>query len=242
MDYLNHWLRKIDDRSDHKESDQETKVTKESDTSVSHIPQIILRESSTMTNKFIEIESQSSPKENNEKIEEEIIQQQEEEKSTGEGSPKDKDEQNSSKNADLKNQPTSSTKLIKEKSKTESVQSKKSETPKAEVSKPSSSEYKPSSSESQKTVKPNEQAFSVRRKICVKMSKLIQDKFNFSKEEAQKLTLDIEKKASKVDPYLSNEYRSLCLLLLRLLRVKYRSFMLIFSLICPNQESLQSLM
>jgi hypothetical protein len=213
MDYLNHWLRKIDDRGDHKESDQETKITKESDTSVSNIPQIVPRESSSGTGKGLEIESQSSPKEHNEKIDEEIIHQNEEEKSFGEGSPKDKDEQNSSKNADLKNQPTSSTKLVKEKSKAESVQSKKSETPKAELS-------KPSTSEPQLNVKPTEQALGLRKKICQKMSKLIQDKYNVSKEEAQKLTLDIERKASKVDPHLSNEYRSLCLLLLKLLRVK----------------------
>jgi hypothetical protein len=216
MDYLNHWLRKIEDRSDHKESDQETKITKESD-SVSNVPQNLLREVSI--NKGLDLESEPSPNQTNEKLDEEVVLQTEDKvanntSNNNEGSPRENNEQPALKLEESKNQSTSSTKLVKEKSKAESVQSKKSDTPKAESPK------KQPSTESQPPIKHSEQTQSIRKKSCQKMSKLIQDKYSLQKEEAQKITLEIEKKVSTLDPYITGEYKSNILTILKTIRVK----------------------
>jgi len=125
----------------------------------------------------------------------------EEEKMNGEESNQalrdlddNKPKQDSSKE---KNPVTTSTKLPKPKPKSE----------------PAAKQQKPAET------KPKDSAINtLRKKICLKMAKFLQDKHNITKDEAQDLTLKIESKVRNIFSEI-NEYRDKILIILKLIKV-----------------------
>lgn len=60
---------------------------------------------------------------------------------------------------------------------------------------------------------------SLRKKICLKMSKILQEKYNMEKDVAQELTLKVEAKIRHVNPDMQAEYKDKVLVVLKLLKV-----------------------
>ena len=61
----------------------------------------------------------------------------------------------------------------------------------------------------------------LRKKICLKMSKIIQDKYNLEVKTARDLTIKIENKIRIMNPDMKQEYRDKILIILRLLKVNF---------------------
>ena len=59
----------------------------------------------------------------------------------------------------------------------------------------------------------------LRKKICLKMSKIIQDKYNLEVKTARDLTIKIENKIRIMNPDMKQDYRDKILIILRLLKV-----------------------
>lgn len=69
-----------------------------------------------------------------------------------------------------------------------------------------------------------EQAHQLRKRICLKMAKMIQDKTNISKDEAQKLTIELESRVRSYDPNMGSDYRSKIMVILKLVKVILENF------------------
>ena len=61
----------------------------------------------------------------------------------------------------------------------------------------------------------------LRKKICLKMSKIIQDRYNLEVKIARDLTIKIENKIRLMNPDMKQEYRDKILIILRLLKVLF---------------------
>lgn len=60
---------------------------------------------------------------------------------------------------------------------------------------------------------------TLRKKICLKMSKILQEKYNLEKNASQEMTLKIETKIRNINPDMQMEYRNKILVVLKLLKV-----------------------
>ena len=71
---------------------------------------------------------------------------------------------------------------------------------------------------------------NLRKKICVKMSKIMQEKYGLTREAAQALTLKVENRIRAVNSDMGSDYKNKILVVLKLLKVKIMRFcFLIFS-------------
>ena len=59
----------------------------------------------------------------------------------------------------------------------------------------------------------------LRKKICVKMAKILQDKYLYDKEKAQNMTLKLELKIRNENPDMKKEYRNKVFVILKLIKV-----------------------
>jgi len=59
---------------------------------------------------------------------------------------------------------------------------------------------------------------TLRKKICLKMSKMLQDKYHVEKDTAQELTLKVEAKIRHINPDMLTEYKDKVLIVLKLLK------------------------
>jgi len=60
---------------------------------------------------------------------------------------------------------------------------------------------------------------NLRKKICLKMSKILQEKYRFEKDTAQELTLRIEYRIRQHSPEMQAEYKEKVLIILKMLKV-----------------------
>ena len=60
----------------------------------------------------------------------------------------------------------------------------------------------------------------LRKKICLKMSKILQEKYGLSKDAAQEITLRTESKIRHINPDMQTEYKDKVLTILKLLKVE----------------------
>lgn len=60
---------------------------------------------------------------------------------------------------------------------------------------------------------------NLRKKICLKMSKILQEKYRFEKDTAQELTLRIEFRIRQHSPDMQAEYKEKVLIILKMLKV-----------------------
>ena len=60
---------------------------------------------------------------------------------------------------------------------------------------------------------------NLRKKICLKMSKILQEKYRFEKDTAQELTLRIEYRIRQHNPDMQAEYKEKVLIILKMLKV-----------------------
>jgi len=60
---------------------------------------------------------------------------------------------------------------------------------------------------------------SLRKKICLKMCKILQEKYSLEKEMAQKLTMRIETAIRLASPDMQSDYKDKVLIMLKTLRV-----------------------
>ena len=67
--------------------------------------------------------------------------------------------------------------------------------------------------------KPSVMNPTLRKKICMKMSKILQDKYNLEKNASQEMTLKIETKIRNINPDMQMEYKNKILIVLKLLKV-----------------------
>jgi len=217
IEYCSTWLKKLEEKVDQKEKDKENdkdKDKKESEHKEKEIEPPLQKERSQPSrkeismNKFIEKDSESEhSKESNEKADEEftngVPSHMEEEKHNPEelhlqATNRDFDEfrakQDHSTPKQSTQMKTTSTNLPKPKPKSESQ--KKSESKHKEVVNP-----------------------VMRKKICVKMAKIIQDKHKeLSKENVQELTLKIENKIRNINPDMGQDYRDNVIIVLKLIK------------------------
>lgn len=60
---------------------------------------------------------------------------------------------------------------------------------------------------------------NLRKKICVKMSKIMQEKYGLTREAAQALTLKVENRIRSVNSDMGSDYKNKILVVLKLLKV-----------------------
>lgn len=65
-----------------------------------------------------------------------------------------------------------------------------------------------------------EKNMKLRRRVCLKLAKKIENNFNIEKSKAQELTLKIENKIRVLNPYLDDEYKDKIIIVLKLIKVQ----------------------
>jgi len=61
----------------------------------------------------------------------------------------------------------------------------------------------------------------LRKKICVKMCKILQEKYKLEKDKAQEMTIKVEGKIRMEHPNMEAQYKEKVLIILKLLKVNY---------------------
>lgn len=199
VEFSGAWLRKLDERLNQKDQgEKESKSTRSSEREK-------LKENIAV--KIIDLESDESSRGQKENITVKVIDLESEGSSRGQ-------------NEKLDEEPTDGITPEEEKNNSDSS-SKEGDKPRKNTTSTKLQKHSKSDPTHKKSEHKNETHTSgqnLRKKICLKMAKLIQDKNSAGKEEAQKITVELETKIREFDPEMGSDYRAKIMIILKLLK------------------------